>query len=264
MFKVGIAIPYYNDAKIIPKTIQSLISLDQILSQMVETTYLFWDDGSNQVESKILLESISKIEYSYPKIVVKRSETNRGYGYATNEIRNFFASTDLCVLLDSELSMLPEDVLTIVSKFLSDQKQATKDGKLANGVIYKPSRFQNLDGLEDLHGVRRFWTTSGNFFARATIGGGIQDPTNGFRALDKNALRILTKVKMREDGFASIVEEIYHARRKGINFITTSQTYVSRKADSRPTSFIYSSSVIRSYMRYCLLICIFRMVGFRD
>jgi hypothetical protein len=260
VLEIGLGIPFYNDSRIIGKTIFALENIDSVISKKFRVEYLFWDDGSKEAEGDALEFALSTSEILTGRYSVIRTKSNFGYGYANDGIIKFFANKDFCVVLDSELSMTQGDILEMIecfSKLSNESLQIISP----NGLIIKASRFSTKSGLEDLKGSRRHWTRLGNLFARLTMGG-VEDPTNGFRGLDRNAMKILRESNAYEYGFASIVEEMYLARIKKINLANSNQTYVSRKADSRPTTFVYMPKVLWKYIRICLLSAVYRVTRF--
>lgn len=259
LLEIGFGIPFYNDSRIIGKTILALESIDSVLTQNFKIEFLFWDDGSNEIEGEALEFALAAASSLAGKYSVVRTKSNYGYGYANDGIIKYFGNKDFCVVLDSELSMTQSNILEMIecySRLIKDSQKSI----LGDGMIIKASRFSTKNGLEDLTGSRRYWTQIGNLFARITIGG-VEDPTNGFRGLDRIAMKVLRECNNYEYGFASIVEEMYLARIQGINLVNSKQEYVSRKADSRPTTFVYMPRVLWKYIRICLLTLIYRLTG---
>lgn len=260
MLEIGIGIPFYNDSRIIRKTIKSLEEIDARLSNHYIVKFLFWDDGSKKDEGEILDLALHSSSSLAGKSFRIRTKSNFGYGYATYGIKNYFSNMDFCVILDSELSMTQDDVIEIVD-YYSKAIEGSLNFNLENGLIIKASRFSTASGLADLRGIRKFWTILGNLFAKFTLGGS-GDPTNGFRGLDRKAMEILLKCNSYENGFASIVEEMYLARIKKISISNSNQIYISRNSDSRPTTFVYLPRVLWSYIRICLFSATYRLTRF--
>ena len=260
MLEIGFGIPFYNDSRIIGKTILALEAIDSKVSSSFNVEYLFWDDGSNELEADVLGRVLLSSNLLQGRCSVIRTRSNYGYGYATDGLKNYFSRKDFCVILDSELSMTQGDILEMIECF-SKMSDGSQNMNSSNGLIIKASRFSTKSGLEDLKGSRRYWTNFGNLFARITMGG-VEDPTNGFRGLDRKAMQILAVNNTYENGFASIVEEMYLARINRINLVNSNQKYVSRKADSRPTTFVYMPSILWNYVRICLLATIYRLTRY--
>jgi glycosyltransferase involved in cell wall biosynthesis len=151
-YKIGVGIPFYNDAEIISKTIASLISIDLTLSNKVDVEYFIWDDGSRVAESQVLISSVEAALALKSRIKVTRSEENLGYGNATREIKKYFSNVDLCILLDSELSMTKQDVQDMVDLYIEIMADPQYFSYVSHGITIKASRFRGREGLRDLTG----------------------------------------------------------------------------------------------------------------
>ena len=77
----------------------------------------------------------------------------------------------------------------------------------------------------------------------------IHDCTNGFRAVKVSLLR---RMALRERRFPIIMEELYWCRFLARSYAEVPVVLTSRRADQRPTAFVYRPSVFWSYLKYPL------------
>ena len=148
--------------------------------------------------------------------------------------------------MDSDLTNPPADVMKI--------------GALAaEGHEYiKASRFIAGGRMDGVPPKRAVFSKTGNLVAARLYGTGLSDPTNGFRAM---RTELATRWPCTERGFASIVEELDHALRAGIQPVEFPTVLTSRTGDQRGTSFGYTPKVIATYLRYPLRTRMHRLKG---
>jgi len=96
---------------------------------------------------------------------------------------------------------------------------------------------------------RRIYSVAGNLVARALFRVGIDDCTNGFRAV---RTKLFLDMPLSERGFPIIVEELYRAKKFGAKIAAVPSTLSARTGDQRPTAFGYTLPVLRSYLKYAL------------
>jgi hypothetical protein len=89
----------------------------------------------------------------------------------------------------------------------------------------------------------------GNRVARFLFRLGIRDCTNGFRAI---RVPLLARMKLRENGFPIIVEELYQCVFLASSFVEIPVVLTNRSNDLRPTSFSYSGRTLAAYLTFAI------------
>ena len=110
--------------------------------------------------------------------------------------------------------------------------------------------------MSDVPARRRLLSVAANRVSRVAAGGGISDPTNGFRAVRTDAF---LRMPLTERGFAIIMEELVWALRLRLRCSSLSTVLTSRGESLRPTSFGYRPSLLFSYGRYTLTLAADRL-----
>lgn len=230
---LGVVVPVYNEEATIERGLRTIV--DVAGRYEGEALVIAVDDGSSDGSLAVLDRLAGELDL----LGVARHETNRGYGAAlrTGAIRAGELELDYVAFIDSDLTNPPEDLLTI--------------GRLAaEGHAYiKASRFIEGGSMAAVPLRRRAVTRTGNLVGAALFGSGIQDVTNGFRAV---RLADHARWPLRETGFASIVEELYWAQRDGVDVVEFPTVLTARTEEQRSSAFPYSAALFRSYLRYPL------------
>ena len=91
-------------------------------------------------------------------------------------------------------------------------------------------------------------TIWGNRVASRLFGMGIKDCTNGFRAV---RLSMIYPISFQENGFAVIMEELFHLKLQGARVVEIPYVLTARE-DESGGKFSYSPTVIWSYLKYAL------------
>ena len=230
---LGIVVPVYNEDTSIERGLRAIAEVAGRYQGPARVIAV--DDGSADASPAILERLAKELEV----VEAVRHESNRGYGAAvrTGAARARELGLEYAAFIDSDLTNPPEDLLEI--------------GRLAaQGHAYiKASRFIPGGGMAGVSLRRRAVSRLGNLVGSTLFGAGVRDVTNGFRAL---RLADHAGWPLKEDGFASIVEELYWAQRQGLRAVEFPSVLTERTAEQRGSAFPYSAAVIRSYLRYPL------------
>lgn len=163
--QIHLGIPFFNDGTAFSETLASLekMILVNLNSKEYKICTLIYNDGSSSQESERLFDLVQKSEYFRSSCEIYTGETNYGYGFAVRTLQEIALEkkSDLLIIIDSELSMRPEDISSLVKLWWQPEYL-----KGENPYIFKPSRFSTPSGSENILGVRKLWSWAGNKVSR--------------------------------------------------------------------------------------------------
>jgi dolichol-phosphate mannosyltransferase len=193
------------------------------------------DDGSSDSTGMIL----NRLKEASVELVVLHHERNGGYGAGlktgAQEARK--RGFEYVLFMDSDLTNPPKDI----SKFVPAMEKGVD--------VIKGSRFLEGGRMVGVPLTRRIMTRSARMVSAALFRIGVNDCTNGFRAIKSV---IFTDMPLKERGFPIIMEELYWAKRLGCTFANVPTTLYGRSADQRPTLFAYNYSTLAAYLKNAL------------
>jgi dolichol-phosphate mannosyltransferase len=183
---------------------------------------------------------LSELSDSVPDLEVLTHPANRGYGGAlrTGAARAAERGFDYVVYMDSDLTNDPSEL----GRFLEKMREGY-------GVI-KASRYCEGSKVVDVPQWRRVISLVGNAIAGGLYGLTVRDCTNGFRAVRTDLIR---QMRLHENGFAMILEELYQAKHCGGTFCEIPYVLAARSTTGKQSSFSYRPRVFYSYLKYPLL-----------
>lgn len=143
---VSVVIPAYNEAKVIERTILSVLA-----SRGIEVEVLVMDDGSTDDTADV----VSRAFYFEPRVKLRRLE-NGGKARALNE--GFaLASHEVVIALDADTIFLPDTIVELARKF-DDPRVAAVAGRAAVGnTQHFVARWQALEYVIGQSIERRAW-----------------------------------------------------------------------------------------------------------
>jgi glycosyltransferase involved in cell wall biosynthesis/2-polyprenyl-3-methyl-5-hydroxy-6-metoxy-1,4-benzoquinol methylase len=237
---MGIVLPVYNEAATIERAVETVAGVAERYSG--PACVIAVDDGSTDDSAAILADATARL----PRLELVRQRPNAGYGAALRAGARRAQELGLAYVtfMDADLTNPPDDVLKI--------------GALAAaGHDYiKASRFLAGGRMVGVPATRMLFSRTGNLVASVLYGGGLTDPTNGFRGM---RTELATRWSQTERGFASIVEELDWALRDGVQPVEFPTVLTSRTADQRGSAFGYTPRVIAAYLRYPLRTRLWRL-----
>jgi dolichol-phosphate mannosyltransferase len=197
-----------------------------------QTILIIVDDGSWDGTS-VELKNLSS---RHPVLHVVTHPINRGYGAALVSGSQYAAKKGFAytLFMDSDLTNSPQDIPQFAAS-------------MATGAdVIKASRYVPGGGMVGVPWRRAILSRIGNALARRLYRVPVRDCTNGFRAIRTT---LLSRMDLRERGFAIIMEELYWCR-----FLTRSFVEIPVKLTTatRVSSFRYRPSVFMEYLRYPL------------
>ena len=230
---LAIVVPMYNEIAGAERCIRRIGEIMPTLG--IPVTLIVVNDGSTDGTG----EAIDGLRNEGLPFVVVHQD-NRGYGGAL--VRGGQEATTLgltyCLFIDSDLTNPPEHIARFVP--------AMREGF----DVIKGNRFGAGGTMAEVPMNRRVYSVGGNIVARLLFRVGLDDCTNGFRAIRTG---LFVKMPLKQRGFSVIVEELYWAKRWGLSMTSVPTTLSSRASDLRPTMFAYKPSVLWSYLKFALL-----------
>ena len=185
-------------------------------------------------------EILRRAAHTVPSLDVVTHSRNQGYGAALRSgvdlaVREGF---DYVLFMDSDLTNSPADI----PRFVAAMERGTD--------VVKATRYSGGGGVSGVPFSRWIVSAVGNRIARALFGVPIHDCTNGFRAVK---VSLLEQMALRERRFPVIMEELHWCRFLARTYAEVPVVLTARRADQRPTAFVYRPSVFWSYLKYPLL-----------
>lgn len=224
----------YNEeagaSECVRRVTETLLRLDR------RTVLIVVDDGSRDRTGAILQE----LAQTRPELVVVRHESNMGYGAALQTgAREASARRFTHVLyMDSDLTNDPVDI----PRFLDHVDRGVD--------VIKATRYSGGGRPVGVPMYRVAISAAGNQIARRLFRLPLHDCTNGFRAVRSE---LLVQMRLRERGFAVIVEELWWCRFLARTFAEVPVALTNRSPQHRRSSFTYTPRTFWRYFRYPLL-----------
>ncbi len=168
-----------------------------------------------------------------------RHDHNRGYATAlrTGAVEAQRRGYEYVLFMDSDLTNPPEHI----AHFLPAMDQGAD--------VIKACRYGLGGRVVDVPWWRYLISRLGNGLVRPMFAVGVPDATNGFRCWRTD---VFLSLPYTERGFASIMEELYWAKRYGCTFASVPTILHNRAVQLRGSSFSYKPSTFYRYLRYAL------------
>ncbi|MCB9558177.1 MAG: glycosyltransferase family 2 protein [Deltaproteobacteria bacterium] len=167
--KVAVAIPAFNVARLVHKVIANLPAF---VAHVVVV-----DDQSSDATAEALAQC------NDPRLVVLRHRSNLGVGGAmlTAYAKALELGADIVVKMDGDDQMDPAQIRRLIGPLVRGEADYSKG-----------NRFQHLGALHSMPALRRLGNYGLSFLTKLASGyWQIFDPTNGFTAIHRRALRLI-------------------------------------------------------------------------
>ncbi len=228
---LAVIIPMFNEEIGATRCIQAVAS--ELGKLKIRNVLIVIDDGS-QDNTHSLLQTAQK-KYG-KKLIVVTHKKNKGFGGATKSgiKKALELNYEYCLHMDSDLTNNPRLIHTFVKY----------QGKFD---CVKASRYTKGGKVKGVSKFRRAVSISGNFAASIMFGVGIRDCTNGFRMVRTSCLK---NVKLKENNFSIILEELYYLKKMHCSFKEIPYTLTARTESV--SRFNYKPAIFRDYFKYVL------------
>jgi dolichol-phosphate mannosyltransferase len=203
-----IVVPTYNERE----NVAALVA--QLLEVAPEADVLLLDDNSPDGTADYAMELYG----SSPRFNVMRRAGGRGYGRSLVEgyRRALDAGYARLVQLDADFSHDPKSIPALVAASYA-----------ADVVI--GSRYCAGGGIANWPLRRRVLSRFANRYVCRITGLRVGDTTSGFRCYTQRALRHLLEGRVAAEGYAFLVEAVYHAHREGLGVAEVPITFTDRR-----------------------------------
>jgi len=235
MIRLCIVVPMYNEQGVAVNNLVTIINYVRKLP--CETAVLVVDDGSTDRTNEFVLELVR--EQKDKLLCLISHECNKGYG-AANRTGGQYAIAhgyEYVLFMDSDLTNHP--------KFLKDFY-----AKMTEGWDYiKASRYMKGGEVVGVSWKRRLVSIAGNTLARLAYRIPLTDFTNGYRAI---RTRLFSKIKLNENGFAIILEELTKAKHWTCSFCEIPYVLTVRQKGQGATHFSYNLVTYWRYLKFLI------------
>jgi dolichol-phosphate mannosyltransferase len=196
------------------------------------------NDGSRDHTERVLVQ-LKAAEPSLPFEIISYKK-NCGYGGAL--VKGAQAAEQagyaFALFMDSDLTNPP----AMIRAFHDIAASGRYD-------LIKASRYIPGGGMKGVPWNRRIFSNVGNRIASFLFSMGIHDCTNGFRAV---RLEILRDICFQESGFPSILEELYHLKRKAARVTEIPSILTARQKGEGVSKFHYNLNTLFGYLKYAI------------
>lgn len=226
---LAVVIPVHNEERIIKKTVSKVLSELNKLS--VNSLLLIINDGSTD-KTQDLLHELSR---KYSKLKILKHNKNKGYGGAIQTGISYclLKKIDYALFMDSDLTNDPKEIKKFVSEINNNYDCVKASRYISGGKTIKVPAGKIV--------ISRF----GNLISSLLFNVGIKDCTNGFRMLKVSKLKY---IKLQENGFPVIMEEMYYLKKKKAKFKEIPITLRNRQHGK--SHFRYSFRTFYDYLKY--------------
>lgn len=230
--RLCIVVPMYNEGAVARESLETILPYVKRLPATVHL--LVVDDGSKDKTGDIVNELV---ETHKPHLRFVSHNVNKGYGAALRTGMHYAITQqyDYVLFIDSDLTNHPMYIRAFYEKMLRDYD------------YIKANRYARQAGVIGVPLSRRIISYLGNMLARTLYGLPLHDLTNGFRAVKTG---ILSRLDLKEDGFAIIMEELYQLKHIAQSFAEVPYVLTSRQRQQGRSHFTYDFNTYARYLRY--------------
>ena len=203
--KIALVIPTYNEEKFIEKSITALEEYLSTTMRNYKASILIAEDGSTDNTLNI----ITSLSNKYDNIVIRHSPTKLGRGRAVKEAwRNIDAN--IYAYLDADLATPLSYLDTLLDKCNDNNDDNNNGFDVVTGSRY----IEHSEVKRPF--LRNIVSKSYNYLINLIFGTSVKDHQCGFKAVTKNACRIICQKSIFDDWFWD-TEIFVIARRNGLS-----------------------------------------------
>jgi dolichol-phosphate mannosyltransferase len=230
---LAVIVPMFNEEAGAARCVAEITAVLPTLGRRCRL-FVVEDGGSDRT-----VDVLEQVRRDGADFTLLRHEHNRGYGAAlrTGAAEAKRQGFDYVLFMDSDLTNPPEHIANFLPAIDRGADVIKGCRYCAGGRVEGVPRWRYL--------ISRF----GNLIVTPLFSIGVRDSTNGFRCV---RTEVFLSLPYSERGFASIMEELYWAKRFGCTFANVPTTLYSRAAELRGSSFSYKPATFYRYLRYAL------------
>ena len=222
-----IVVPTYNERE----NVATLIP--QLLNVAPNADVLLIDDNSPDQTA----DHAEQLFAVHPRFSVLRRKSDPGYGRSLLEGYRTAADRDYgrLIQLDADFSHDPVMVPQLI--------EASRRADVVIG-----SRYCAGGGVANWPFRRRMLSRFANQYVRTITGLQVHDSTSGFRCYTRRALQVLLEIPIVTEGYAFLVETMFHTQRAGLRIAEVPITFIDRREGQSKMSYkIIFESVLRPW-----------------
>jgi len=208
-YKIGIAIPTYNESKNIPILVKKIIGL------RLDAKIIIVDDNSPDGTGEIA-DNFAKKYKNKVFVIHRKGKLGLGTAEITGFKKAMAMKCDLIFSMDGDLSHNP--------KYIPDFLE-----KIGEGYdIVLGSRY--VKGGDFNKNIKRKIISRGaNLFAKLMLGMKVNDLTTGYRCYKRKVLESIELDKIKSDGYSFLEEILFFCKKKGFKMAETPIIFTLRK-----------------------------------
>jgi dolichol-phosphate mannosyltransferase len=193
------------------------------------------EDGSGDGTAEVL----DRVRRNGADFTLIHHDRNRGYATAlrTGAAEAHRLGYEYVLFMDSDLTNPPEHI----AHFLPAIDRGAD--------VIKGCRYGFGGRVVGVPFWRYIISRVGNLLVTPLFAVGVRDSTNGFRCI---RTEVFLSLPYTERGFASIMEELYWAKRLGCTFANVPTALYNRSEGLRGSSFSYKPATFYRYLRYAV------------
>ena len=229
---LAVVIPMFNEESGAARCLAEVTAVLPALGRRCRLIVV--EDGSRDRTIEVLEQARRDTDFT-----LVRHDGNRGYATAlrTGAAEAKRQGYEYVLFMDSDLTNPPKHIVNFLPAM---------DG---GADVIKGCRYCSGGRVEGVPFWRYIISRVGNLIVTPLFAVGVRDATNGFRCL---RTEVFLSLPYRERGFASIMEELYWAKRLGCRFANVPTILYNRSQGLRGTSFSYKPATFYRYLRYAL------------
>jgi dolichol-phosphate mannosyltransferase len=209
--KIVVMVPTYNETMNLPELVKRLHK------NVPKALVLVVDDSSPDGTSD-LVRKMAKTDKRLKLLQRPREIKGRGWAGRDGFLEAVRLKADIVVEMDADLSHPPE----VVSSMIQPLEKREADAVLA-------SRFVPGGEDQDRPWYRQWVSVAARTYLRVVLGVRAQDPTSGFRAYTRDALKRIDVQSLKARDPFTVTEILYRCHRAGLKMAEVPYSFLDRK-----------------------------------
>ena len=210
-----VVIPTYNERDNLPVIVEALLRIPGVNVLVVDDNS---PDGTGTVADDIVRSAAGRVD-----VLHRDGPRGLGRSYVDGMVRALTMGAPLICQMDADLSHDPNDVPRLM--------RAAAAADVVIGSRYVPG-----GRVENWPRRRIVLSAFANQYVRAITGLDPRDCTSGFRCWRRAALGLIPLRDIASNGYAFLVEMLWHASRAGCRIVEEPITFTERRAGASKLS----------------------------
>jgi len=215
----------------------NIIEWYQRVRKALPTTSILVVDDNSPDGTATLIRNYTSNDHNF-ELIVREGKLGLGSAHRLAIEHSLRTNFDVLITMDADLSHQPEELDRFIAAIAShDFVIGTRSGA----------------GKSDYTGLRKYLSWAGNTAARICIPTGLTEYTTSMRAFNRDALEILSKSGLRDDGYAFFMEVVYFLHVAGLRLTEVPIHFMDRIHGTskipRAQIFVSAATLARLSMR---------------